>query len=125
MAIDAEYADAAISNDLAKNLIRHSEDIETSGWRRRTINVDVLSRSFLPGERVDINSLKEKGLVPRDTAYIKILARGVIDKPLCVYANEFSLAAVKMIALSGGKATKVGRSKKRKKRGDEKNSEST
>ena len=120
LTIDAEYADTAITNDLAKNLIRHDSDVETYGWRRRTVNVDLLSRSFLPGERVDVNSLKEKGLVPRDTAYIRVMARGIIDKPLCVYANEFTPAAVKMIALSGGKAVKVGTVKLRKNRGREK-----
>ncbi len=107
MEIDAEYADSAISNALAKNLIRRDREIFTKGWRRRTVNVDTLSRSFMAGERVDVNSLKEKELVPRDTAYVKILARGIIDKPLDVYANDFSLAAVKMIALAGGKAIKV------------------
>ena len=124
MAIDAEYADSAITDDLAKKLLRHEGEIVTGGWRRRAINVDILSRSFSEGERVDVNSLKEKGLIPKDTAYIKILARGIIDKPLNVYANDFSLAAVKMIALSGGKAIKISR-KKPKKRADEKNGEST
>ena len=120
LTIDAEYADTAISNDLAKNLIRREDDVETYGWRRRTVNVDLLSRSFSPGDRVDVNSLKEKGLVPRDTAYIRIMARGIIDKPLCVYANEFTPAAVKMIALSGGKAVKVGTVRIRKNKGREK-----
>ena len=75
---------------------------------KEIINVDTLSRSFSAGERVDINLLKRKSLIPYDTGYIKILARGIIDKPLNVYANDFSLSAVKMIALSGGKSIKVG-----------------
>ena len=47
-------------------------------------------------------------------AYLKIAARGVIDKPLTVRANSFSLTAVKMIALSGGKA-EVVKTKRNKK----------
>ena len=105
--VDAEYADNAITNALAKDLIRHDEDVETSGHRHGIVNVDTLSRSFSAGDRVDINTLKTHSLIPYDTAYVKVLARGMIDKPLYVYANDFSLAAVKMIALSGGKAVKV------------------
>ena len=56
---------------------------------------------------MDVNSLKAHSLIPYDTAYIKVLARGIIDKPLSVYANDFSLSAVKMIALAGGKAVRV------------------
>lgn len=105
--VDAEYADAAITNDLARDLIRRDEDVVTEGKRHGIVNVDTLSRSFSAGDRVDINSLKSHSLIPYDTAYIKVLARGIIDKPLYVYANDFSLSAVKMIALSGGKAVKV------------------
>ena len=106
-AIDVSYADSVITDSLARDLIRRDGDIETEGTKRGIINVDTLSRSFLSGERVDINLLKEKSLIPYDTGYIKVLARGIIDKPLTVYANDFSLSAVKMIALAGGKSIKA------------------
>ena len=114
-AVNAEYADTAITNSLAKDLIRRDDDVVTSGHRHGIINVDTLSRSFSAGDRVDINSLKSRSLIPYDTAYIKVLARGMIDKPLCVYANDFSLSAVKMIALTGGKAIKVNTAIKKNK----------
>ena len=101
--INADYADGAITDSLARDLIRRdAETIVTDGYKKGITNVDTLSRSFSPGDRVDVNILKKKSLVPYDTAYIKVLARGVIDKPLIVYANDFSLSAVKMIALTGG-----------------------
>lgn len=106
-AIDVSYADSVITDSLARDLIRRDGDIETEGTKKGIINVDTLSRSFLSGERVDINLLKEKSLIPYDTGYIKVLARGIIDKPLTVYANDFSLSAVKMIALAGGKSIKA------------------
>ena len=81
--------------------------VVTDGDAHGIVNVDTLSESFSPGERVDVNILKQKSLIPYDTAYVKVLARGVIDKPLSVYANDFSLCAVKMIALTGGEAIKV------------------
>ena len=110
--IDAIYADKAISDSLAKDLIRKDICIFTEGRGRTVINVDTLSRSFIAGDKIDINILKKKGLIAQDAAYIKVLARGMIDKPLDVYANDFSLTAVKMIVLSGGKAIKVGKGKK-------------
>lgn len=110
--IDAEYADTAITNSLAKDLIRRDDSVVTTGRRRGIINVDTLSDNFMAGERVDINILKSRSLIPYDTAYIKVLARGIIDKPLFVYANDFSLSAVKMIALKGGRAIKVSASPK-------------
>lgn len=105
--MDAQHADALISDSLAKNLIKKDgEIVYTDGKSKNIVNVDTLSENFTPGDRVDVNSLKSKSLVPYDTAYIKVLARGIIDKPLSVYANDFSLSAVKMIALTGGEAIK-------------------
>ena len=108
LSVDAERADTLISDSLAKTLIAtEAEPIYTDGRRKRIINVDALSTHFKAGERVDVNILKERGLVPADTAYIKVLAGGIIDKPLTILANDFSLAAVKMIALTGGEARRV------------------
>lgn len=108
MSVDAERADSLITDSLAKDLVRREDiKVETCGRKKRIINVDTLSENFLSGDSVDVNKLKEMSLVPYDTAYIKVLARGMIDKPLKVYANDFSLAAVKMIALTGGEAVRV------------------
>ena len=115
--IDSERADELISDSLAKDLLKKGREVVyTDGDSKNIVNVDTLSQSFAPGERVDVNILKEKRLVPYDTAYLKVLARGVIDKPLSVHANDFSLSAVKMIALTGGEAVKVVTIKNREKR---------
>ncbi len=114
-AIDTERADELISDSLAKGLVKRGREVvRTSGSERSIINVDTLSHSFSAGDRVDVNILKQKSLVPYDTAYIKVLARGVLDKSLSVYANDFSLAAVKMIALTGGEAVRVATVKEKK-----------
>ena len=110
--IDVLRADALITDSLAKDLVqRGREIIYTDGNGHSIINVDTLSRSFEPGDRVDVNILKKKSLIPYDTAYLKVLARGAIDKALTVYANEFSLSAVKMIVLTGGEAIRVATAK--------------
>lgn len=106
--IDAQHADMLITDSLAKSLLRKEGDvIYTSGNSRGIINVDTLSENFAVGDIIDVNRLKDKGLIDGQVAYIKVLARGRIDKPLTVYANDFSPSAVKMIALTGGKAIKV------------------
>ena len=105
--IKMEYANAVITDAMARRLIKEDEVIYTNGKTKSIINVDTLSRNFIADDRVDVNILKKKSLVPYDTGYIKVLARGAIDKPLKVLANEFSLSAVKMILLSGGEAIRV------------------
>ena len=108
MSVDSEQANDLISDSLARDLlVKEQTPIYTTGRRKSIVNVDTISEHFEPYDTVDVNSLKEKGLVPIDTAYFKVLARGTIDKPLTVLANDFSLAAVKMIALTGGEAKKV------------------
>ena len=54
-------------------------------------------------------SLKQKGLVPKSARAVKILARGSLNKPLTVIAQDFSTSAVKMITLTGGHAMLVDR----------------
>lgn len=112
--VDAERADSLITDALAKDLVKKGREIVyTNGSEKAIINVDTLSKAFYAGDKVDINALKEKKLVSDDTGYIKVLARGTIDKPLTVIANDFSLAAVKMIALTGGEAIKTFTAKRK------------
>lgn len=103
-----EEADRLMTDALASALLETARrTVRTHGHRRVIVNVDTLSSAFAPGASVDINALKEKGLCPRDAGYVKVLARGTLDKPLCVLADAFSLPAVKMIALCGGEAVIV------------------
>ncbi len=120
LSIDVQRAEAMLSDSVAKTLIRKSEgSTVTSGRRKCIVNVDTISEHFSAGEVVDINSLKERGLIPEDAGQVKVLGRGTLDKPLKIYANRYSLSAVKMIALTGGEANKVVslRVEKKKKRG--------
>ncbi len=113
LAVDEAHANSLIPDFLAKNLLTDSPTvIKTSGRKRCIVNVDTISNSFLAGDTVDINTMKEKGIVPKDAKYVKVLARGVIDKPINIIANSYSLAAVKMIALTGGSAKRAHTSSK-------------
>ena len=68
------------------------------------VNLDSICEHFNDGDTVNLDSLKACGLAPKNAGKVKILARGVMTKTLTVYADRFSLQAVKMIMLAGGHA---------------------
>jgi ribosomal protein L15 len=108
MAVDEGHANDLITDSLAKSLISEDKEIVyTHGYKKCIVNIDSLCSSFCADERIDINSMKKRGLISPEARYVKVLGGGVIDKPLTVLANSFSLSAAKMIALTGGKAIKV------------------
>ncbi len=116
-AVDVDEAEALISDEMAKTLLRRRGAVRSFGKKRGIVNLDALSSAFMPNSEIDINGMKAKGLVSEECFSVKVLARGAIDKPLLIYANDFSLSAIKMIALAGGEAVKV-RSEKVKLRGN-------
>ena len=59
------------------------------------------------GDTVTTEVLVEKALLPKGTNYVKVLARGHLNKRLTVEANEYSSDAIKMIILTGGKVIKI------------------
>ena len=109
--ISAAEVNSIIDDEVAMSLIENVEDatapkLSKSG-KKGIINVDTLSANFEKNEIVNIETLKEKQLIPASVGYIKVLARGSLSKPLIVEAQDFSLEAIKMIALTGGKVKKV------------------
>ena len=56
------------------------------------------------GDTVTLSALKEKKLVGKNVGAVKILARGTLNKSLIIIAQDFSMAAIKMILLTGGQA---------------------
>ena len=105
--ISVEKADELMSDEKAQASIQ----IDTLHKRRigtkEIINIDVLSNNFNDGDEVTVEALIEKKLLPSKTGSVKLLARGTLDKKLIVCLNDYSLQAVKMIALLGGKVKKV------------------
>ncbi len=71
------------------------------------VNIDSISKAYNAGEIVNIASLKEKKLIVKNAKFVKVLARGTLDKPLKIKAGEFSETAIKMIKLVGGSPTHV------------------
>ena len=88
-----------------------SRTLRTQGSKKGIVNIDSLSRAFASGEVVTVEKMRKKKLLKPGVGIVKVLARGVLDKPLIVEAHDFSLDAVKMIILTGGKAHRLRSSK--------------
>ena len=112
-AIDKIRADELIANHLAKNMIFPGGKIESSGRECVNVSLGDIDNAFSDGEKIDINDLKDKKICPEDAFKIRIIADGTLSKSFTVFANEFDTSAVKMIALSGGRAVRVKSKKKR------------
>jgi large subunit ribosomal protein L15 len=65
------------------------------------VNVGDLGGRFEPGDEVNPETLKQKGLAKRSDP-VKILARGELEKKLDVHAHAFSAAAREKIEAAGG-----------------------
>lgn len=69
---------------------------------RAEIDLDLIAAHFNSYETVNIQSLKDKGLINADAEHVKIFTKGNLIKPLKIEADEFSNAAKEIIKLSGG-----------------------
>lgn len=104
--VTVSEAQKLISDEAAASLVEETD--ETVLPRPKGIvNIDTLSEHYEANETVTLESLKEKKLINRSVNHVKVLARGVLNKPLIVKLPEFSVDAVKMILLTGGKAIRV------------------
>ncbi len=101
----ATEVDALISDEEALESIEIVEDkTHSHSGKMVEVNLDSICEAFSDGDVVTIDELKAKKLVGKSAGRVKILARGVMTKTLTVYADKFSLQAVKMIKLAGGHA---------------------
>ena len=110
--VSAQEVKEIISDEIAEVLIETEEETEKIfGNKKGIINLDVIARNYEAGEEVTVNSLKAKHLIDKNICFIKVLARGTIDKPLTVKAQDFSIDAAKMIELTGGRVVMLTKRK--------------
>ncbi len=110
--VSAAEVKEIVSDETANALIEEEEETEKIyGTKKAIINLDVISRNFEAGDLVTVNTLKEKKLLDKNVCFVKVLARGTIDKPLTVKAQDFSIDAAKMIQLTGGKVVMLTKKK--------------
>ena len=72
--------------------------------RYATINLSDLNKFFNDGDVVSEEILKERGIIKKSLAGIKVLGNGNLEKKLTIKANRFSSSAVSKIENAGGKA---------------------
>ena len=103
--VRAQDVDNILTDEVAAALVENGDSFSDK-TRTGIINIDILSQCFVDGETVTLDEIKKRINGYSKTTYIKVLARGTLDKRLIVEADDFSLQAVKMIVLLGGKAIK-------------------
>ncbi len=104
--VTATEVDKIMTDEVAESFVEQSETTSDK-TKQGIINIDVLSQYFDGGEVVTLDEIKKRvNGFNKKTTYIKVLARGTLDKALTVEADSFSLQAVKMIVLTGGKVIK-------------------
>jgi large subunit ribosomal protein L15 len=79
------------------------------------VNLEDLQEFFKSGEVVDIDKLREKGLIQKNLDGVKVLGYGELNKKLKVRVDKFSAKAKAAIEEAGGEATVVDPSEKPKK----------
>lgn len=98
--IDAIQADVAISDALAIGSVKYERGMGVGA--KYFVNIGDIDKVFSSGDTVTIDGLKAAGLIPKKAKRVKILADGILHKPLTVKAEAFSVQAIKMIELTGG-----------------------
>lgn len=71
------------------------------------INVSLLETIFESGAKVDIDVLRNKGLLPKHADTIKILGEGELTKKLTITAHRASATAKEKVEKAGGSITIV------------------
>ncbi|MDE6504343.1 MAG: uL15 family ribosomal protein [Clostridia bacterium] len=104
--VAASEVNELLQDEIAVALIEEADEISDK-TKSGIINIDTLSRYFDNGETVTLEEIKKRVPdFPKKTTFIKVLARGTLDKKLKVIADGFSIEAAKMILLTGGNAVK-------------------
>lgn len=98
--IDAEEADAMISDSLAMKTANYESG--AGHGQQGIVNIGVLDANFNANDVITLTVLKEKGLMPKKVGRMKILADGMLNKPLIIKSESYSIQAIKMIELTGG-----------------------
>ena len=96
-----------IEDDVATSAIVVEKTGERPIGKKSIINIDTLSNNFKDEDVVNIDVLKAKKLIPNKIGYVKLLARGTLDKKLHIELQDYSIEAVKMIIATGGTVKKV------------------
>ena len=105
--ISVHEADQRMSDEKAEEAIVEDYGSRKHEGKKGIINIDTISENFNDGDTVDIEALYSKKLIPSNVGFVKVLARGSLNKKLHLALQDYSLQAVKMIVLQGGTVKKT------------------
>lgn len=105
--VSVSEADAQMTDEVAETYIEEDINSKTHKGKKGIINIDTIGDNFNDGDTVDIEALWEKKLIPTSVGYVKVLARGKLDKKINIDLQDYSIQAVKMVILEGGTVKKA------------------
>ena len=98
--INADDADKLLSDANAMKTVLYENG--AGHGKQGIINIGVLDENFEANDVITLAVLKQKGLIPKKVGRMKVLADGILNKPLAIKAESYSIQAIKMIELTGG-----------------------
>ncbi len=98
----AQEAEELISDEMLDALMPPAGEILIVPEHVGQVSTEQLCKKFYVGDVVDIETMKDKGLLEPKMTYVKITAQGDMTKKLTVHAHMFERTAAKMILLTGG-----------------------
>ena len=105
--VSVAEAEERMADEEAESHVKVSERVADKS-KKDIVNIDALGKYFKADEKVTVEEIaKRVPSVNSKATYIKVLARGALDKPLHVEADDFSPAAIKMIVLTGGTVSRT------------------
>ena len=100
--ITAEEAETLIDEKMLDALMPVSGNILIVADEVGEVSLEQICKKFYVGDTVDIDALKEKGLLDQEMMYVKITSSNEMTKRLTISAHIFERTAAKMILLTGG-----------------------
>lgn len=95
-----------ISTEVANSMVSKTQRV-VNKKNKGFVNVGQLNQYFKANETVTLDEVKKR--VPgmdKNMTFCKLLAHGVLDKPLTVDLDDYSIDAIKMVVITGGKVIK-------------------
>ncbi len=94
-----------IPDDFATNAVEYIYAPEkASRFIKAELSLKEIAKHFKDGDVVDIAAVREKGLCAVNANYLSVTESDKLTKKLHVYADEYTVAAAKMICVAGGEA---------------------
>ena len=106
-AISVSEADEKMSDEVAATYIEDDVNSTKHKGKKGIINIDTIGENFNDGDTVNVEALWEKKLISKSVGYVKVLARGTLNKKLNIDLQDYSIQAVKMVVLEGGTVKKA------------------